>query len=109
MDATARRDQRLQVLSALGRYDEVLTAVEALRPKMDALPLESEADEAIDPWNVRETLLDTGRFAALHAERWETALALNAEVLKVKLARRRRTGGGPHPLQRLRALATLGP
>ena len=46
--------RRLQVLAAMGRYDEVLAAVEALRPKMDALPLESEADEAVNPWNVRE-------------------------------------------------------
>ncbi len=79
--------RRLQVLAAMGRYDEVLAAVEALRPKMDALPLESEAEEAANPWNVRETLLDTGREAALHSERWETALALNAEVVKVTQAR----------------------
>ena len=54
--------------------------------KMDALPLKSEAEEAVNPWNVRETLLDTGRKAAL-SRRWETALALNAEVVKVKQAR----------------------
>ena len=54
---------------------------------MDALPLESEADEVFIPWNVRETLLDTGRTAALHSERWETALALNAEIVKAKQVR----------------------
>ena len=79
--------QRLQVLAAMGRYDEVLAEVESLRPKMDALPLESEAEEAANPWNVRETLLDTGRKAALRSERWETALALNAEVVKATQAR----------------------
>jgi len=79
--------QRLQMLADMGRYDEVLATVEALRPKMDDLPLESEAEEAVNPWNVRETLLDTGRMAALGSERWETALALNAEVVKAKLAR----------------------
>ena len=78
--------RRLQVLAAMGRYDEVLAAVEALRPKMDALPLESEAEEAANPWNVRETLLDTGHTAALRSERWETALALNAEVVKATQA-----------------------
>ena len=78
--------RRLQVLTAMGRYDEVLDAVEALRPTMDALPLESEADEAVNPWNVRETLLDTGCEAALRRERWKTALALNAEIVKAKLA-----------------------
>ena len=78
--------RRLQVLAAMGRYDEVLAAVEALRLKMDALPLESEADGSGHPWNVREALLDTGCMAALRSERWETALALNAEVVKAKQA-----------------------
>jgi hypothetical protein len=75
--------RRLQVLAAMGHYDEVLAAVESLRPRMDELPLESDAEEAVDPWNVRETLLDTGRSAAKNCERWEAALALNAEVVKV--------------------------
>lgn len=79
--------QRLQVLNALGRYDEVLAAVERLRPQMAALPVESQAEEAVAPWNVRETLLDTGREAALGLERWEAALALNAEIVKAKQAR----------------------
>ena len=78
---------RLQVLAAMGRCDEVLTAVESLRPKMDALPLESDAPEAVNPWNVREVLLHTGRTVAIDTERWETALAFNSEVVKVKLAR----------------------
>lgn len=73
--------RRLQLLARLGRYDEVLAAVEELRPRLAALPEESDADEAVVPWNVRETLLDTGRSAALHSARWETALALNAEIL----------------------------
>ena len=79
--------QRLQVLAVMGRYDEVLTGVESLRPKMDALPPTSEAEEAVNPWNVREGLLDTGRLAASRSERWETALALNAETVKVMKAR----------------------
>ena len=78
--------QRLQVLADMGRYDEVLAAVESLRPKMDALPLESEAEEVANPWNVREGLLDTGHTAALGSQRWETALALNAERVKVMQA-----------------------
>ena len=50
----ADEGQHLQVLAAMGRYDEVLAEVECLRSKMDALPLESEAEEAAGPWNVRE-------------------------------------------------------
>jgi hypothetical protein len=79
--------RRLQVLAAMGRYDEVLTQVESLRPRMDALPLESDAEEAVTPWNVRETLLDTGLQAAQDTKQWETARLLSAEVVKVKRAR----------------------
>lgn len=79
--------QRLQVLAAMGRYDDVLAAVERLRPRLAALPLESEAEETVNPWNVRETLLDTGGKAAMRSERWAAALALNAEIVKAQQAR----------------------
>ena len=78
---------RLQLLADLGRYDEVLAEVEALRPRMDALPLTGTQDETAMPWNVRETLLDTGRQAAMELERWEQALSLNAEVVASTKAR----------------------
>jgi tetratricopeptide (TPR) repeat protein len=83
----AEETGRLQVLAAMGRNDEVLTAVEALRPKMDALPPKDETDQSAYPWNVREGLLETGREAARNTQRWETALSLNAEVVKVKRSR----------------------
>lgn len=83
---------RLQVLADMGRYDEVLAEVEALRPGMEALPLErapseGAAEESVNPWNVREVLLDTGHTAALYSERWEKALALNAEIVEITQAR----------------------
>jgi len=79
--------RRLQLLADLGRYDEVLAEVETLRPRMDALPLTGAQDETVNPWNVRETLLDTGRSAAMGLERWEQALSFNAEVVPSKRAR----------------------
>ena len=79
--------QRLQLLAALGRYDEVSEAVERLRPQMAALPETSEADEAVQPWNVRDILLDTGRVAVLHSARHEDALGLNDEILRSQRAR----------------------
>jgi tetratricopeptide (TPR) repeat protein len=79
--------RRLQLLNALGRYDEVLSAVEELREQMHALPEESEQKEAMPPWSVREGILDTGGFAAMRLERWETALALNAERVASQEAR----------------------
>jgi tetratricopeptide (TPR) repeat protein len=73
--------QRLQLENALGRYAEVLAAVEPLRAEMATLPVESAAAEAANAWNVQEGILDTGAYAALNLGRWETALALNAEIL----------------------------
>ncbi|HWQ14173.1 MAG TPA: hypothetical protein VNL77_15345 [Roseiflexaceae bacterium] len=78
---------RLQILTLLGRYDEVLTTIDGLRPQLEAQPLKSNAKESVNPWNVRETLLDTGRSAALGRERWELALAFNTEQIQAKRAR----------------------
>lgn len=76
--------RRLQLLNALGRYREVLDEVERLRTRMEKLPETSEAEEAVDPWNVRETLLDTGRFAARDLEDWQAALELSTEIMRSK-------------------------
>jgi len=73
--------RRLQMLSALGRYAEALAAVEGLRQQMRALPEESGQVEATDPWHVRESILGTGRDAAILLKRWDTALTLNAETV----------------------------
>ncbi|HKP85164.1 MAG TPA: hypothetical protein VJZ26_03650 [Blastocatellia bacterium] len=100
---------RLQALNALGRHAEVLRAVEQLRAKMKELPEQSAAEESAEPWNVREMLLDSGGFAAMNLGRWETALALNADIVEhtrkrganeVKIAQTRFNDYGP--LLRLR-------
>jgi tetratricopeptide (TPR) repeat protein len=78
---------RLQLLAARGYNEKVLNAVKALLPKMDALPMEDQTEEAVSPWNVRETLLDAGRNAAMNTQRWSLALAFNAEIAKVLRAR----------------------
>ena len=104
------RAWRLQVLAAMGRYDEVLAAVEARRPQMDALPEESEAEEAVDPWNVRETLLDTGRYGRPGPRALgDGAGAQRRDRAGHAGARGQRAGAGPHPLQRLRPPAAPGP
>ena len=79
--------QRLQILNALGRYAEVFDAVEALRPTLAELPEQSELEESANPWNVRETLLDTGHTAALYSQRYEPALALNAKIVEYRKQR----------------------
>lgn len=78
----ADETRRLQLLNALGRYREVLEEVEGLRARMAELPETSEAEEAVDPWQVREGLLDTGRFAAQELQDWQAALDLNAKKFR---------------------------
>jgi tetratricopeptide (TPR) repeat protein len=108
---------RLQILNSLGRYDEVLEAVQRLRHKLATLPDKNEVEESAIAWNVREALLDIGRSAAMGSEQWETALSLNAEILifqqqrgadKVELASRRVNDYGPLlSLHRLAEARTL--
>lgn len=74
--------RRLQILNALGRYAEVLDAVDKLRRKLAELPEQGELEEAVNPWNVREGLLDTGREAAMRGEHYEQSLELNAEIVQ---------------------------
>ena len=90
--------RRLQVFAAMGRSDEVLREVETLRLRMAALPGPGGADETVQPWNVREAILDTGRDAARLTERWQQALDLNAEIANWKSAR----GAGDLELARTR-------
>ncbi len=79
--------RRLQVLNKMGQYEEVLARVAELRPQLDLLPEQSEAQESVNPWNIREALLDTGRSAAMRSEQWAEALALNADQVQYKEAR----------------------
>jgi tetratricopeptide (TPR) repeat protein len=83
----ADEGQRLQILNALGRWSEVLDTVEKLREQMRTLADSGEAEEAVDPWNVREGILDTGRTAALALERWRKALALNGDIVELRRTR----------------------
>ncbi|MBW8875773.1 MAG: tetratricopeptide repeat protein [Acidobacteria bacterium] len=73
---------RLHVLAALGRHEEVLAEVERLLPSLEDLPAPGE-DETVNPWNVREGLLYAGLESAIGLERWENALSLGAEILRI--------------------------
>jgi hypothetical protein len=54
---------------------------------MQSLPESGAAEEAANPWNVREVILHTGYTSALGPERWEDALDLSREVEEVTKAR----------------------
>ena len=73
---------RLQILSQQGHANQVLAQVTRLRQQIAEMPEQSDQTEAVPPYNVRETVLDTGRDAASQLGRWEDALALNAELLE---------------------------
>lgn len=105
----SREVVRLQVLAAMGKDAEVLREAEKLHLRLGELSSSGVPTEGILPWNVREALLDTGHTAAMHLERWELALALNAEAVQSMMSR----GAGALEVARLRfndsgVLITLG-
>ncbi len=75
---------RLQILTQQGHADQVLAEVARLRQQMAELPEQSDQPEVALPYNVRESILDTGRSAASDLKHWADALALNAELLESK-------------------------
>lgn len=83
----AHDGQRLQALNALGRWEDVLKEVAVLRTRMDALPETGTGKEAVNPWDVREGILDIGHEAALMLERWQECLEFNAAIVASKAAR----------------------
>jgi hypothetical protein len=83
----ADRGQRLQLLARLGRNEEVLAEVQALRAQMAVLPEQSGQQEHTDSWNVREGVLGAGRRAASNLKRWQEVLAFNAELVRSLQAR----------------------
>jgi hypothetical protein len=79
--------RRLQILNLLGRHEQVLSDLPALRAQMAGLPDQRAHNDRVNPWNVRECVLDIGRLSALALERWDTALDLNDEIVRTKQRR----------------------
>ena len=73
----------LLVLLELGRYQEVLDTVQTRRQEVVSWPASSGMAESADRLNVLEVLVDAGRAAALGLLRWEEALSLTDEVVKL--------------------------
>ncbi len=70
---------RLQVQVEMGSASHVLAEVIRLRDYMSTLPATRGPHEVLDPVNVRELLLDTGRAAAFQLGRWADTLDLSGE------------------------------
>ena len=83
----ADQAHQLQLLSMLGQHQRVLDQIQVLRDQMDKLPAPRAGNEAIEPWKVREGILDTGRYSAHALGEWQQALELNAAILASERAR----------------------
>jgi hypothetical protein len=94
----ADQTRRLQVLGLMGEHGQVLAEVEELRAAMALLPACRDASETVTPWNVRETILNTGYTSAVATGDWARCLDLNTEVV----ASMRQRGAGLHEVTRFR-------
>ena len=83
----ASRARRMQILGLMGQHREVLDQIQALQDQMDKLPATRGDNETVEPWNVRETILDTGSGSAQALEEWQLCLNLNAAILASERAR----------------------
>jgi tetratricopeptide (TPR) repeat protein len=90
--------RRLQILSLMGEHEQVLAQTAALRTRMSELPARPADHDPVNPWNVRELILDTGGYSAQSLGRWQQCLDLNAEIT----ARCRQRGAGLHEITRTR-------
>jgi hypothetical protein len=90
--------QRLQIMSFMGEHEQVLAQTGQLREQMAQLPARPAADEIINPWNVRELILNTGHNSAAATGRWQLCLDLDAEIT----ASERERGAGAHQRTRTR-------
>jgi tetratricopeptide (TPR) repeat protein len=83
----ANEVQRLQILSEMERYEEVLAAAQTWRDQMKGWPESPGVNETVVPCNVKEALLNTGALAALRLGRWQEVLCLNEEIIQAKVSR----------------------
>jgi tetratricopeptide (TPR) repeat protein len=76
----ANEGWRLQILVRRGENEAVLRRVTELHELMKTLPDPAGPNESIPIWNVRETVLDIGRSAALRLREWQQALDFSDEI-----------------------------
>ncbi|MCA1822237.1 MAG: hypothetical protein LC644_10975, partial [Pseudonocardia sp.] len=79
--------RRLQILNLLDHHEQILADLPALRAQMAELSDQRAHNDRVNPWNVRECILDIGRLSALALEGWDTALDLNDEIVRTKQRR----------------------
>jgi hypothetical protein len=73
--------RRLQIITATGHHQQVLDQATTLLHHLDTLPNPHDATtERVQPYNVRETTLDTAHAAALALRDWRRCLDLNQQI-----------------------------
>ncbi|WP_269799874.1 CHAT domain-containing protein [Pseudofrankia saprophytica] len=72
--------QVLQLQLRLGDAAGALADAEALLARLDALPDQAGPDDTVEPWSVREMVLQIAAVAALALGRWEQQLDLSARM-----------------------------
>ena len=65
---------------------------------MAELPNQPTTDDPVNPWNIRELILDTGHTSAMTIGRWQQALDLTNEITTSK----RERGASAHNIARTR-------
>lgn len=93
----AAERSRLLVLLDQGHAEQVLTEVRDLAAQAANLPPESGDNEIVKPWMTQESLLDTGRAAALRLEQWDAALAYSSAAIELMRRRGARPSTWPVP------------
>ena len=82
----ADQGQHLQILGMMGKNRQVLDQVLVLRDQMDKLSATMADNETVEPWNVREGILDIGRSSAQALGEWQQCLDLNAaQVVSIQV------------------------
>jgi hypothetical protein len=80
-DQLGDQGRQLQILGLMGQNRQVVDQVTVLKGQMDKLPSSRTSNDAHEPWNVRELILDAGSASAQVLEEWQTCLDFNAAIL----------------------------
>ncbi len=76
----ADRALHLRVIQASGNHDLVLQETYLILEQMAALPAANDETETVEPWNLRNSVLEVGRVSAYALDQFQTALELNREL-----------------------------
>ena len=72
----------------MGQNQQVLDRIQALQDQMGKLPAARARKEGVEPWNVREGILNLGYTSALALGEWQRCLDFNAAILTNRRSRR---------------------